>query len=182
MVQEMARKTAKKMADQSVIEPQKIHIYAYGLELLYSSLAGVMALVITSAVCGKPFLWIPYLVGFVPLRLSGGGYHAKTHFRCIFTFSLLYFLVLLVVILYAIPAIICLITCLANLVIILFFSPVAAPNKPLKEGQCKTNRRNSLILGMANLLGYVMLTLNRTGISHCTTPVAAMFPIQIFSE
>ena len=41
MVQEMARKTANKMADQAVIDPQKIHIFAYGLELLYSSLAGV---------------------------------------------------------------------------------------------------------------------------------------------
>ena len=27
MVQEMARKTANKMADQAVIDPQKIHIY-----------------------------------------------------------------------------------------------------------------------------------------------------------
>lgn len=49
MVQEMARKTANKMADQAVIDPQKIHIFAYGLELLYSSLAGVLALIIISA-------------------------------------------------------------------------------------------------------------------------------------
>lgn len=74
MVQEMARKTANKMADQAVIDPQKIHIFAYGLELLYSSLAGVLALIIISAVGKKPFLWVPYLAGFVPLRLSGGGY------------------------------------------------------------------------------------------------------------
>lgn len=157
MVQKMAMKTAEKMSDHSVIESKAIHIYAYGLELLYSSLAGVVALVIISAACGKAFLWMPYLVGFVPLRLSGGGYHAKTHFRCIFTFSLLYSLVLLIAKLYAIPAIICLITCLINLAIILLFSPVAATNKPLKESQVKTNRRNSLMLGIANLLGYVML-------------------------
>lgn len=157
MVQQIAMKTSEKMSEHSIIETKAIHIYAYGLELLYSSLAGVVTLIIISAVYGKPFLWMPYLAGFIPLRLSGGGYHAKTHFRCIFTFSLLYFLVLLVVILYAIPAIICLITCLANLAIILLFSPVAAPNKPLKESQGRTNRRNSLILGIGNLLGYVML-------------------------
>lgn len=157
MVQAMARKTAEKMSDHSVIEAKAIHIYAYGLELLYSSLAGVVVLIIISAVCGKPYLWIPYLLGFALLRLSGGGYHAKTHFRCIFMFSLLYSLVLLIAKLYAIPAKICLITCLVNLAIILLFSPVAPPNKPLKESQGKTNRRNSLILGIANLLGYVML-------------------------
>ena len=95
MVQQMAIKSAEKMSEHSIIEAKAIRIYAYGLELLYSSLAGVVALMIISAVCEKPFQWIPYLAGFVPLRLSGGGYHAKSHFRCIFTFSLLYFLVLL---------------------------------------------------------------------------------------
>lgn len=159
MVQEMARKTAEKMADQSVIDSKAAHIYAYGLELLYSSLVGIMALIIISAICGKPFLWIPYMVGFVPLRLSGGGYHAKTHFRCIFTFSLFYSLVLLVVRSYTIPAKICLITCLVNLAIILFFSPVAASNKPLKECQGKANRRNSIYLGISNLLGCAALIL-----------------------
>lgn len=159
MVQEMARKTAKKMENQGVIESKAIPIYAYGLELLYSSLTGVVALIIISAVYGEPLLWIPYLAGFAPLRLSGGGYHAKTHFRCIFTFSLLYSLVLLVVRSYTIPAKICLITCLVNLAIILLFSPVAAPNKPLKECQRKTNRRNSLYLGIGNLLGCVALIL-----------------------
>ena len=34
MVQEMAKKTAEKMSDHSVIESKAIHIYAYGLELM----------------------------------------------------------------------------------------------------------------------------------------------------
>lgn len=157
MVQKMAIKSAEKMSEHSIIEAKAIRIYAYGLELLYSSLAGVVALMIISAVCEKPFQWIPYLAGFVPLRLSGGGYHAKSHFRCIFTFSLLYFLVLLIESVCVIRVKIYLVTCLANLVIILLFSPVAAPNKPLKESQGRTNRRNSLMLGIANLLGYIVL-------------------------
>lgn len=153
MIQQIAIKTAERMSERSIIETGKVRIYAYGLELLYSSLAGVAALLIISAICGKPFLWIPYLAGFVPLRLSGGGYHAKTHFRCIFTFSFLYFLVLFTERLYPIPVKACLITCSINLVIILLFSPVAAPNKPLKESSRRINRRNSLLLGLVNLLG-----------------------------
>lgn len=50
MVQQIATKTAAKMSEHSVIEAKKIRIYAYGLELLFSSLAGVMALIIISAV------------------------------------------------------------------------------------------------------------------------------------
>ncbi len=157
MVHEMARKTANKMVNQRIIESKAAHIYAYGLELLYSSLAGVVALIIISATCGKPFLWIPYLAGFVPLRLSGGGYHAKTHFRCIFTFSLLFSFVLLIEKLYVIPAKMRIITCLENLVIILLFSPVAAANKPIKECQGRLNRRNSIVLALINLLGCVAL-------------------------
>ena len=37
MVQELARKTAKKMENQGVIASKTIPIYAYGLELLYAS-------------------------------------------------------------------------------------------------------------------------------------------------
>ena len=157
MVHQIAIKTAEKMAEHSVIEAKATHIYVYGMELLFSSLIGVVALIIISTVCGNSFLWIPYLAGFIPLRLSGGGYHAKTHFRCIFTFSLLYSLVLLIEIFYAIPVRAWLIACLVNLVIIFLFSPVAAPNKPLKECHGRTNRRNSLFLSLANLFGCVVL-------------------------
>lgn len=146
MVQELARKTAKKMENQGVIASKTIPIYAYGLELLYSSLAGVVALIIISAILGKPFLWIPYLAGFVPLRLSGGGYHAKTHFHCVFEFSLLYSLVLLIVRACVLPMIVLPIVCTVTLVIILIFSPVTAPNKPLKECQHRTSRQNSITL------------------------------------
>lgn len=157
MLQEMAKKTTEKMIDNDIIESEATRIYAYGLELLYSSFAGVIALIIISTVFGKPFLWMPYLAGFVPLRLSGGGYHAKTHFRCIFTFSLLYFFVLLIERLYVFSAKICLVTCLVNFTIILLFAPVAAPNKPLKEYQARMNRRDSIVLGLINLLGYFVL-------------------------
>lgn len=64
MVQKMAMKTAEKMSEHSVIEAKAIRIYAYGLELLYFSLAGGMAMTAISTVYGKPFLWIPYLAGF----------------------------------------------------------------------------------------------------------------------
>lgn len=56
MIQKIAMKTAEKMSEQSIIESKSIHIYAYGLELLYFSLAGAVALIIVSVACGKPFL------------------------------------------------------------------------------------------------------------------------------
>lgn len=72
----------QKMSEHSVIEAKAIRIYAYGLELQHSSLAEGVAMIAISTVYGKPFLWILYLA-FLPLRLFRGGYHARTHFRCI---------------------------------------------------------------------------------------------------
>lgn len=157
MVQKMANKMAKKMSEHSVIEAKSIHIYAYGLELLFSSVSGVIALIVISAVCEKPFLWIPYLAGFIPIRLSGGGYHTKTHFRCIFTFSLLYSLALLMERMCTLSLEVWLFSCLVNLFITFLFSPVTAPNKQLKEYQRRANRRNSLIISLINLFGCVAL-------------------------
>lgn len=157
MVQQMANKMAMKLSEHSIIEAKSIHIYAYGLELLFSSLAGVIALIVISAVCEKPSLWIPYMAGFVPLRIFGGGYHARTHFCCVFIFSLLYSFILLIGNLCAIPAKIWLIVCFINLLINLLFSPVVASNKPLKERQRRMNRRNSLFLCQANLFGCILL-------------------------
>lgn len=157
MFQKIARKTAKKMSERRLIEAKTIHIYTYGLELLFSSLAGVVALIIISTVNGKAFLWIPYLAGFIPLRLSGGGYHASTHFRCIFIFSFLYSVVLLIEKTYTIPMIARMISCIVNLFIIFLFSPVEAPNKPVKECQRRANRQNSLFLGGINIFASVVL-------------------------
>lgn len=166
MIQKMAMKTAEKMSEHSVIETKAIQVYAYGLELLYSSLAGVVALIIISAVCGNTFQWIPYLAGFVPLRLSGGGYHAKNHFHCIFAFSMLYLLILLIERLYTTPAKVWLIACVVNLAIVFLFSPVVAPNKPLKECQEEMNRRNSILLGLTNLFGCIVLIFHFTSKSQ----------------
>lgn len=155
MIQQLAVKTAEKMSKYGVIEEKSSRIYAYGLELLFSSLAGVVVLIFISAVQGNPHLWIPYLAGFVPLRLSGGGYHAKTHFRCIFTFSLLYLLVLIIGQIFPIPAALWPVFCLINLAVIFLFSPVEASNKPLKVSQNTANRRISLFLGVINLFGCI---------------------------
>lgn len=157
MIQEMATKMVMKMSEHGVIENKATHIYAYGFELLFSSLSGIVALVFISTVYGKPFLWIPYLAGFIPIRLSGGGYHTKTHFRCIFTFSLLYSLALLMERMCTLSLEVWLFSCLVNLFVIFLFSPVTAPNKQLKEYQRRANRRNSLIISLINLFGCVAL-------------------------
>lgn len=155
MFQHMAQKMASSMVQAQETESSNIPIYVYGFELLLSSLAGVLALMIVSVACGMPFSWIPYLIGFVPLRLSGGGYHAKTHRSCILIFSMLYTVIGVVEKAITIPYIVWFGSSVANLIISLLFSPVMASNKPLRIDQQKNNRRMHISLVLMNMLGCI---------------------------
>lgn len=90
MFHKIAQMLADKLAHSDIIQDTQKNIYAYGPDLLISSIAGALALIVASVLLNEPLSWIPYLAGFVPLRLAGGGYHAKSHWTCIFTFTSVY--------------------------------------------------------------------------------------------
>lgn len=77
---------------QEIIPTDKKAVYTYGLELLISDIVGISCIILISFLYGQRVMWIPYLIGFVPLRVLGGGYHAKTHLSCILFFSSLFLL------------------------------------------------------------------------------------------
>lgn len=83
MIQRAAASLAKLWAKNGVIPANEMDAYQYGLELLLSTTANIAVMVILSAAAGHPWFFIPYLAAFIPLRLSGGGYHAKHHLSCI---------------------------------------------------------------------------------------------------
>lgn len=72
------------------IDASEENIYTYGFELLLSSFAGIAILHLSSALLDVPFSWTLYLLGFVQYRITGGGYHATSHTRCLIIFSLAY--------------------------------------------------------------------------------------------
>ena len=151
MVKEMSQNITARMVCHNVIDAAKAPVYAYGFELLLSSLVGTFALLVISLVLCVPLWWIPYLLGFVPFRLLGGGYHAKTHRSCIVAFSFLYALSVTVEKIYVIPSVFHLLSCVLNIIIMYLFAPVAPPNKPLSSNRKTVNRRICLLLGCLNL-------------------------------
>lgn len=151
MLEEMARKLTFQMVRYDVVDATKAPVYTYGFELMLSSLAGILVLLIISLVLYSPFLWIPYLAGFIPIRLLGGGYHAKTHSACISAFSFLYTASLSAEKLHFIPDWFPLFSCLLNIIIMFLFAPVVPPNKPLRKNHRISNRRSCLLLGTLNL-------------------------------
>lgn len=70
------------LSDGGVINKEDEKICSYGIELFIMSVLEILAVIVLSALIGKFTITIVYLLGFMPLRVFSGGYHAKTRIRC----------------------------------------------------------------------------------------------------
>lgn len=154
MIQSAAVALAKQWAKNGVIHEADIEAYQYGLELMLSTLINIAVMIGLSIAFGHVWLFIPYLVAFIPLRLSAGGYHAKHHLSCILFNAIVYFASLVAVNMLKEPVAIlaCIIESCVSLILIFLFAPVPARNKPLSTAERKRNRHTSLGLGFLFLI------------------------------
>ena len=152
MIHKLSNVISNKLALLGIIQEERKNVYAYGLELLLASVLGVALLIILSMLLKKPFMWILYLLAFIPFRLNAGGYHAKSHFRCIVTFSSLY--AALIIISHLIPPVrfFPFIISVLCIILVLIFAPIETINNPLNAGRTHICRRNSIILSVFNLV------------------------------
>lgn len=134
-----------------IIEETRKRLYEYGFELLLSSVAGIAALFFLSVLVGKPTAWIPYLLGFIPFRLTGGGYHAKSHSSCITLFSVAYLVSMLID--NEINKVSCYGMMINFWIIVLYLTvaPVQATNKPVPVRMRKKHRRFGISIAVLNM-------------------------------
>lgn len=136
----------------NIINKDEREVYIYGTELTLSSIVGILALIFVSICTGNYFQWLPFLMGFVPLRLLGGGYHAKNHRSCIITFTSVFLVcTVLTETIKKEKPILVMLSFLVFFIIILF-SPVEPKNKTLSISTRTTNRRKSIILALINAI------------------------------
>lgn len=65
-----------------IVAPEKNKIYAYGMELVLSGLVNVLSVLLISILIFHPADGLLFLVAFIPLRTTAGGYHANSHLSC----------------------------------------------------------------------------------------------------
>lgn len=154
MIHSAAVALAKEWAKNGVIQEADTEAYQYGLELMLSTLINVAVMIGLSIVFGRTWLFIPYLLAFIPLRISAGGYHAKHHLSCILFNAIVYFTSLVAVTKLLTPTAIlaCIMESCVSLALIFFFAPVLAKNKPLSAAERKRNRYIALSLGFLFLI------------------------------
>lgn len=158
MIHKMALSLTERFVEARIIVRERKYAYAYGFELMLSSFFGVSLLIVISIIFGKPFLWIPYLFGYVLLRTNAGGYHASSHWFCITLFTAVFASYLLLSDFLAKIKLLPAISCTISLATVLMFAPVETPNNPLYPNQRVKRRKLSIVITGMNLLFALILT------------------------
>jgi accessory gene regulator B len=154
MIRKAAVYLSKLWAESGVIPAGEEDAYQYGIELLFSTALNVIVMIFLSVVTGNTWLFIPYLIAFIPLRIFAGGYHAKHHYSCILFNAFVYFASLIAVnsLSTQTAVLACIIESCVSLALIFFLAPVPAKNKPLSTAEQKRNRYIALSLGFLFLI------------------------------
>lgn len=153
MIKRLAQRASQYYSKISIIEDSKQEIYAYGFELLISTVLNLAGVFFISCLFGKIFEAFLFLLAFIPMRLAAGGYHAKHHWSCILGFNLI-FLSFIIFLQWLDPVFFLfysIIVAIASSILVWYFAPVEAINKPLSNDQRQRQRKHSITLSSLNL-------------------------------
>lgn len=163
MINKLASIATTFYIQSKIVDEQEREVYQYGLELLISTFINIALIAALSIPFGHAAESLFFFFAFALLRTAAGGYHAKTHGSCIATFTIVYFMFLLLI--ECIPAQFALIyiftavTMTAAIVWVL--APIQTDKKPLTSDEKNELRKKSLIivsLEMAFVLFVFMFT------------------------
>ena len=153
MFQKAARRLSEALAGRGIFEPEDTDVYAYGFELMLSTAVNIALVTVISLLFSAPLSWIFFLLSFIPLRVTAGGYHAETHLACCAVFSVSYAVLLLPAVFlpaFLTPALLTGVSA-ANLAAVLLLAPLPASGKPLDEKTKTVNRKRSVAIAAAAL-------------------------------
>jgi Membrane protein putatively involved in post-translational modification of the autoinducing quorum-sensing peptide len=153
VISNIAADVALFFANKNAYPHEQIASYKYGFQLMISTIISCICVVVISAFMDSIIMALLFMLSFVPLRMTAGGYHAKHHWSCIWGFNLIFFgfsllckyLDMRFTLIYSLFAII------FSSLMVWTFSPVEAPNKPLPDQKKIHNRNHSLIISSAGL-------------------------------
>ena len=163
MTERITRKISNLLKRSGACRDEDYAVVSYGIELIVTSFIGVICIIVLSVILGKPFSWMSFLLSFVPLRTTAGGYHAKTHLSCYLLSSAVFALSLVL----AISAVWGLYVTLAgmsfSLIVIWFLAPIEAENKPLRADTYRSNKRRSRVIIVLEVVVVVIALLRGNG-------------------
>lgn len=161
MLNKVAGKLAKKLAECS--DADKEEIYIYGLELIISTFFGLISILILSCLLSRFTSGLVFILVFVPLRLFTGGYHAATYSKCFAISNISYLIVLFVrdITLEVIPIWIWSFLLIGMCCYIIKNAPIINSVQPINESKQKRNKKMAKFILTVDIVWIVYLALNR---------------------
>lgn len=163
MISFLSHRIALFLKKNDIVDDETSQVCQYGFEIIISTIIGFL-IVIVIGMCFKDILSsLLFYTIFVGVRLSTGGYHATTHFRCKLLLCICCLFVVIMANLFLNYYNIWLhaIVVSTYLLTVFVFSPIAHKNAPLDTSAMKHNRVISIIvsiiLAIALSIGYFEL-------------------------
>ena len=141
------------------MEEEEKELYTYGYEIILENIGKTILLLIAGGIIHKFVATCIFVVGFVSLRSSCGGYHAKKAWQCDILTVLLWGIVIcatpVVRMIVSEQRVFLLLIVLVSELIIIRYAPVEHKNNRLTKEKREKNRRQALVIG--TLYGILVL-------------------------
>ncbi len=153
MISKVSVTLTNRLIQNNIIKQEDFEIYRFGIENLIMKACHILSYVILGIIFQQLPELLVFLIAFIPLRESSGGYHAKTPLKCyilscgtiISLMCLLRFIPVKIMAFGIVPA-------LVSSLILFFIVPVEAENKPLDETEITYYKRKASFIIMAELV------------------------------
>lgn len=149
------------MIQADALPKSKRAVLLYGMEVLIATVIGVVSIAIISFLFGEPWAWLFFLLAFVPLRRTAGGYHADTHLVCYIVFAASFAICLGIEKSGIVSEMAFVVMMAISLGLVLLYSPCVPNNKQLDKRKQKHNRLFSVIIGVSAFVIALLLHLNQ---------------------
>lgn len=143
-MQYISQKLTNQLLSLNLISKSEINLYRYGIDVLLSSILNIITILGCSLFFNTIWHGVIFLIFFVPLRITLGGYHASTRLNCFLVSVLLYGLIsyLQLLIYYFRLRCIFWISLLSFCTLYIFFcKPAANSHHPVKTDILNKNKR-----------------------------------------
>lgn len=163
MFVKLADNIVKWMLNNQIIEENKVVICKWGISHILDTVFNIITFLIIGILFKMPIETIIFTLGYIPLRIYAGGYHAKTPFRC-WCLSNIILAISLIIVQNAEKCYIAFgILSLIAVVVLIILMPVEDLHKPLDQNDRKKYKKRGVAILAVEICISVALALLHHG-------------------
>lgn len=156
MFQRIAKRICSYLSNKGILNEENKDIYIYALEVIILNTSIFVSLFVISVMMKHITSMVCFILFFVPIRIYGGGYHAKKSITC-FLLSITSYVLALSILnshtyLYLNRFIQVSLVCV--IIMMYIFAPIVNENHPLDDKQYK---RNKTIVRLLLIIDFIVL-------------------------